>query len=667
MCGIAGIVGKDRSELVDAVAIQRMCRSILHRGPDDEGIYVKGPAGLGMRRLSIIDLVSGQQPIHNEDRTVWVVFNGEIYNFPELRRELETLGHRFYTNSDTEVIVHLYEDLGSDCIAKLRGMFGIALYDERQQRLLLARDRLGKKPLHYALFRDRLYFGSEIKAILAVAPELADVNREALLYYFQFGYIPDPLTSFTRIAKLPPGHLLEFTNGQVRVRQYWDVPAYGTAKFRSEDECLEVLESELAEAVRIRLISDVPLGALLSGGVDSSTVVALMARASAGPVKTFSIGFKNQDFNEAGHARLVAQRFGTEHHELIAEPRFWETLEKLTRMLEEPFADSSILPTYYVSCLARQHVTVALSGDGGDELFAGYDRYRVNVRRQVFDHIPAPLGRWYRGSIYPHLPVSFRGRKFAYNVSLPARERYLDGISFLPVVDGRERVFSDDFVAWARQKPSPLEMFRGYFDQAPAQDFLSRLLYLDTKTYLPADIMTKMDRMSMATSLETRAPILDHVFVEWVAQLPARWKLHFGQQKYLLKKLAERVGVPREVLYRPKQGFAIPLVHWIRKELQSDFLDILLEPRTLGRGYFSASGVRALLNEHSSGRRDRSGSIWMLLMFELWHRNFLESFPGSARGFETRPLRVSEVEPAAVSAECPSAGVASGVDERQRS
>lgn len=629
MCGIAGIVGAEKQWAADAAEVRRMCDVIVHRGPDDEGIYAKGPVGLGMRRLSIIDLVSGQQPIHNEDRTVWVVFNGEIYNFPELRCELESRGHRFYTNSDTEVIVHLYEDLGSDCIVKLRGMFGIALYDERQGRLLLARDRLGKKPLHYALLGDRLYFGSEIKSILTAAPELAEVNREALLHYFQFGYIPDPLTSFTRIAKLPPGHLLEFAGGRVSIQRYWDLPEYGTAKFHSEEECLEALESVLAEAVRIRLISDVPLGALLSGGVDSSTVVALMARASAGPVKTFSIGFRNQDFNEAGHARLVAQRFRTEHYELIAEPRFWETLEKLTRMLEEPFADSSILPTYHVSCLARQHVTVALSGDGGDELFAGYDRYRVNMRRRIFDHIPAPVGRWYRKSVYPRLPASFRARKFVSNVTLPTRERYLDGVSFLPVNGVRDGVFASDFVAWAKEQPSPLDMFRNYFDHAPARDFLSRFLYLDTKTYLTADIMTKVDRMSMATSLETRAPLLDHIFVERVAQLPAKWKLHFGQPKYLLKKLAERVGVPREVLYRPKQGFAIPLVHWIRKELKSDFLEILLEPKTLNRGYFDRRGVRALVEEHANGR-DRSGAIWMLLMFELWHRNYLEALPRRA-------------------------------------
>ena len=326
MCGIAGIVGRP-DESVDASALRRMCQTIVHRGPDDEGIYAQGPVGLGMRRLSIIDLSGGHQPIHNEDKSIWIVYNGEIYNFPELRRELEGRGHRFYTQSDTEVIVHLYEEMGADCVKKLRGMFALSLYDVRRNSLLLARDRLGKKPLHYALCDGRLLFGSEIKALLAVAPQLAEINPEGLLQYFYFGYIPDPLTAFQRIQKLPPGCLLEYTGGEVKIRQYWDIPAYGATSPVSEEECLEELERRLAEAVRIRLISDVPLGALLSGGVDSSIVVALMARASAGPVKTFSIGFRSEQFNEAEHARLIAHRFGTDHHELLVDPDFEETLD----------------------------------------------------------------------------------------------------------------------------------------------------------------------------------------------------------------------------------------------------------------------------------------------------------------------------------------------------
>ncbi len=365
MCGIAGIVGLEPGYSAEAADVHQMCQTIVHRGPDDEGIYAHGRAGLGMRRLSIIDLSTGHQPIHNEDQSIWVVFNGEIYNFPELRPDLEARGHRFYTNSDTEVIVHLYEEYGVECVKKLRGMFALAVWDQRKEKLLLARDRFGKKPLYYGMDGTRLLFGSEIKAILASAPLLTEIDPQGLLGFFHFGYIPDPDTSFRRIKKLPPGHLLEFAEGRVRIQKYWDLPPYGTYEPQSEEACLEELEQRMAEAVRVRLISDVPLGALLSGGVDSSIVVALMARHSSRPVKTFSIGFPNADFNESEHARAVAQQFGTEHHELYVEPNIEETVHLLTGSLEEPFGDSSMVPTYHVCCLARQHVTVALAGDGG--------------------------------------------------------------------------------------------------------------------------------------------------------------------------------------------------------------------------------------------------------------------------------------------------------------
>src|SRR6202034_945464 len=634
MCGIAGMVRTDSDGRVDQATIHRMCEAIVHRGPDEEGIFVKAGVGLGMRRLSIIDLSGGHQPIFNEDKTIWIVFNGEIYNFPELRGELEKRGHRFSTHSDTEVIVHLYEDLGADCVKKLRGMFAFALYDERRGTLLMARDRLGKKPLHYALAGGRLLFGSEIKSILAVAPELASVNNEALLQYMYYGYIPDPITSFLAIQKLPPGYLLEFQAGQIRVRQYWDLPEYSTHQPRSEEECLEELEWRLAEAVKVRLISDVPLGALLSGGTDSSTVVALMARASSKPVKTFSIGFSHDDFNEAHYARMVAKHFGTEHHELVLEPDVLETIETLTSSLEEPFGDSSMLPTYYVSCMARKHVTVALSGDGGDEIFAGYDRYAINLRRKAFERIPGWARRLYRDRIYPHVPQNMRGRKFSYNVSLPWRERYIDSISFLPSFERDMPLLSSEFRETLRTEDNPENVMYRYFDEAPAKDPISQMLYVDTKTYMVADILTKVDRMSMATSLEVRVPLLDHSFVEWVTGLPVEWKLRGGQQKYILRKLAERVGVPREAIYRPKQGFAMPLVHWIRNELKDLIMTVLLEPRTLQRGYFNPESVRRLLDEHFRGRRDYSHEIWRLLIFELWHRNFLERIRMSEWGAE---------------------------------
>jgi asparagine synthase (glutamine-hydrolysing) len=641
MCGIAGVVHSHPDAAVDHATVHRMCEAIVYRGPDDEGIFVKAGVGLGMRRLSIIDLVGGHQPVFNEDKTIWIVFNGEIYNFPELRGELEKRGHRFYTHTDTEVIVHLYEDMGADCVNKLRGMFAFALYDERQGKLLMARDRLGKKPLHYVHSRGRLLFGSEIKCILAVAPDLAEVNKDALLQYMYFGYVLDPDTSFLPIQKLAAGHLLEFQAGHITVRQYWDLPEYGTHEPHSEQECLEELEWRLAEAVRVRLISDVPLGALLSGGTDSSTVVALMARASSKPVKTFSIGFSHDDFNEAHYARVVANHFGTEHHEMIVEPDVLETVETLTSSLEEPFGDSSMLPTYYVSKMAREHVTVALSGDGGDEIFAGYDRYGINLRRRIFERIPLWARGLYREQVFPRLPQNMRGRRYSYNITLPWRERYVDSISFIPSFERDLPLLSNEFREMFATNGSPENRMYQYFDQAPTKDPVSQMLYVDTKTYLVGDILTKVDRMSMLTSLEMRVPLLDHLFVEWVTGLPVEWKMRGGHQKYILRKLAERVGVPKEALDRPKQGFALPLVHWIRNELKDLILSVLLEPRTLQRGYFNPNGVQRLLDEHFRGRRDHSGEIWRLLIFELWHRNFLEKIRTADWG--AGPCRVTSV------------------------
>ncbi|MGA2236553.1 MAG: asparagine synthase (glutamine-hydrolyzing) [Terriglobales bacterium] len=625
MCGIAGVVSATRESNITEALVRHMCDQIVYRGPDDEGLYVADGAGLGMRRLSIIDLSGGHQPVFNEDRSAWIVFNGEIYNFPELRPELESRGHRFYTHTDTEVIIHLYEEMGADCVQKLRGMFALAIYDKTKRKLTLARDRLGKKPLHYALHNGNLYFASEIKSILAIAPELAVVNSQGLLEYLYYGYVPDPITAFTGIHKLPPGHLLEFQDGKIRIRQYWDLPEYNTHSPRNEEECLEELEQRLLEATKIRLISDVPLGAFLSGGTDSSTIVALMARASSRPVKTFSIGFKKDDFNEAHYARIVANKFGADHREMILEPDVVQTVEHLTSSLEEPFGDSSMLPTYYVSQMARQHVTVALSGDGGDEIFGGYDRYRIHADRRIFEYIPAWARKFYRDQVLPRLPKNMRGRNFSYNVSLPWQERYVDHLSFLPSFERDTPLLSHDFRQILNRSDDPGNVLRRYFAQAPAKNPVDQLLYVDTKTNMVGDILTKVDRMSMLNSLEVRVPILDHLFVEWVTGLPPQWKLRGNQQKYILRKLAERVGVPREALYRQKQGFTLPLVHWMRNELK-DMLMILLEPRTLDRGYFAADGVRKLMDDHLLRGRAMTGRIWRLLMFELWHRNFLEKY-----------------------------------------
>jgi asparagine synthase (glutamine-hydrolysing) len=519
------------------------------------------------------------------------------------------------------VIVHLYEDFGSECVQKLRGMFAFAIYDERAGRLLLARDRLGKKPLHYAVQNGTLLFASEMRSILAVRPELAKLDRPALLQYMYFGYIPDPATAFEPIRKLPPGHLLEFEKGKVCVRQYWDFPQYGTYEPASEEELLEELEFRLAEAVRIRLIADVPLGAMLSGGVDSSTIVALMARATSQPVKTFSVGFKHADFNEAPYARLVAQKFGTDHHEMVFEPDLVDTVEMLTHHLEEPFGDSSMLPTYFISCLARKHVKVALSGDGGDEAFGGYDRYRIHLEDRSYKWIPKWAGLWYRELIHPMIPYHVPGRNLAYSISLPWQERYTEGVS-LQSFQREMGILSQDFV---RSDRNPLQSFREYLDKAPATDPLSRVLYLDSKTYLPGDILTKVDRMSMATSLEARVPLLDHVFLEWVTALGPQWKMPKGEQKFILKKLAARVGVPSEVLNRPKQGFALPLGTWMCGELKELVSTTLLDAQTLQRGYFQPSGVKRMLDEHLQGRRDHSARLWRLLIFELWYRNFLKN------------------------------------------
>jgi len=456
-----------------------------------------------------------------------------------------------------------------------------------------------------------------------------------------FGYIPDPATAFEPIQKLPPGHLLEFEKGNVRVRQYWDLPKYGTYDPASEEEVLEELERRLAESVRIRLIADVPLGAMLSGGTDSSTVVALMARATSQPVKTFSIGFRQADYNEAPYARLVAEKFGTDHHELIVEPDLVDTVTQLTEHLEEPFGDSSMLPTYFISCLARKHVKVALSGDGGDEAFAGYDRYRIHLHDRAYERIPGWAKRLYREYVHRWVPYAMPGRNLAYSISLPWQERYTEGVSFQSFQ--REMgILSTDFVSAnsVAANGAPLKAFRELLDKAPAHDPLSRVLYLDTKTYLPGDILTKVDRMSMATSLEARVPMLDHVFLEWVTALAPRWKMRNGSQKFILRKLAERVGVPSEVLNRPKRGFSLPLGHWMRHELKDLVQTILLEPRTLQRGYFNPKGVRRMLAEHFDQRRDHSARLWRLLIFELWHRNFLEKI-GSTENYSYPVAAVS--------------------------
>jgi asparagine synthase (glutamine-hydrolysing) len=619
MCGIAGIVASSSDVRVDPAVIHAMCQKIVYRGPDDEGMWVSDNVGLGMRRLSIIDLSGGKQPVSNEDGSVIAVFNGEIYNFAELRANLIKAGHAFASNCDSEVIVHLYEQLDTAFIDRLRGMFAIALYDRSRRRLVLARDRLGKKPLHYALHNGALYFGSEIKSLIAAAPDLAAIHHGAIADYFHYGYIPDSATVFRKVNKLPPGHVLEYSAGHVSIRKYWDLPPFATLHI-SEAEAMERLEAIFTEAVRLRLVSDVPLGALLSGGVDSSAIVAMMARLSAPPVKTFNICFSNSDFDESNHANLVAKTFGTDHHQLEVKPELWDTARYLTGIMDEPFADSSLIPTYLISKLARQHVTVALSGDGGDELFAGYDWYTTHYQRRWIDHLPRCATQFYSKVILPRLPTSISRRKLATTIGLNARDRYIRGMSMAANIPG---LLTKDFGDIAERSRASQSVAQTYFDSAPACDLVSRMQYCDIHMYLAADILTKVDRASMAASLETRAPLLDHVFAEFATQLPVAMKLGRGARKYLLKRLAERLGVPHEVLHRPKQGFALPLVHWFRSGMRQTISDLLLDPRTIQRGYTSAAAVTRLLDEHRAGI-DHSAILWQLMIFELWHRNFLE-------------------------------------------
>jgi asparagine synthase (glutamine-hydrolysing) len=596
-----------------------MCAAIRHRGPDDEGVRVEPGMGLGMRRLSIIDLSTGHQPIHNEDKTVWVVFNGEIYNYRTLRSELESLGHRFYTATDTETIVHAYEQWGEDCFLRLRGMFGIALWDSRQRALLLARDRVGIKPLHYAVAGNRLYFGSEIKSILTagVRPEL-DAN--ALDHYLTFLYTPQTTSIFAGIHKLAPGHLLRWQNGSARVRRYWELPAEERAM--SEDEAVEGLRGVLRDAVRSHLMSDVPLGAFLSGGVDSSLVVGLMAEASDRPVRTFSIGFDEPRYDELEHARTVARHFGTDHHEFVVRPDALSILDDLIDHFDEPFGDSSAVPTWYVSQLARQHVTVVLSGDGGDELFGGYDRYLPHPRVAAFDRWSPRGGRAVAALIWPRLPHGTTGKNFLRMVARDARGRYLYQMGFFHR-DEKPALLTSELRSRITDSDAD-SRFIDRFDRYSALPWSAQMMHVDFETYLPEDILTKVDRMSMAHSIESRVPLLDNDVVEFAARIPASLKVRNGRRKHVLKQAAEAL-LPSAILDRRKQGFSVPLSVWFRGGLHNLFSDVLLSSRARQRGYFEPRFVQRIVDEHVSGRRDHTLRLWALVVFELWHGRYIDS------------------------------------------
>ncbi|MBK7704643.1 MAG: asparagine synthase (glutamine-hydrolyzing) [Acidobacteria bacterium] len=624
MCGIAGFISKDAAETAGRERLlDAMCRVITHRGPDEQGTIVKDRAALGMRRLSIIDLKSGQQPIFDCSGNLAIVFNGEIYNYRDLKKDLEARGHKFKTHSDTETIVHAYEEFGADCVKFLRGMFAFAIYDFRDESLFIARDRVGKKPLFYSLRPDGdLVFGSELKSLLEFGID-REIDYAALDSYLTFGYVPEEFCIFKGVRKLLPGHFLKFQNGSVTTNQYWDFDYSGTDEAKTEAEYVELVRDKLREAVRIRLVSEVPLGAFLSGGVDSSSIVALMSEFSETPVKTFSIGFNEDTFSELKFARVAAKRFETEHHEFIVTPDLVEVVDQLVWHFDEPFADSSALPTFMVSKMAREFVTVVLTGDGGDELFAGYTRYAIDKRRSGLEKLPASVRRSLLRPLSEALPAGAKGRNFLYNTSLDAVDRYIDSVSHFGKLK-KPSLYSSSMRTNLDGRDGGAEaIFRDHASKPSSGDPTDRLLYLDGKTYLPSDILTKVDRMSMAASLEARAPLLDHELIELVQKIPAGLKLKGLETKYIFKKAMEGI-VPDEILYREKQGFGVPINEWINAELKNRIREDLRARKTVERGYFEAKYIETLLDEHERGRRDHSHSLWILWMLELWHRRYVD-------------------------------------------
>jgi len=628
VCGISGFTGSlpgiGRAEAV----IRAMCDAIRHRGPDDDGYYVGEGAVLGARRLSIIDVAGGHQPIGNEDGTVWVAFNGEIYNFLALRDRLERAGHRFRTRSDTEVLVHLYEDRGPDLVSELDGMFAFAIWDSPRRRLVLARDRMGKKPLHYALVGDDLVFSSELKALLRHPAVPRALSLPALARYLAFDYVPAPHTIFTGLAKLPPGHVLVFEDGRARLTQYWDLPAPdddGADGAEAADRLAHLLD----QATQRRLISDVPLGAFLSGGIDSSAVTALMARHLSTPVKTFSIGFDEPSFDESPYAREVAACLGTDHHEEILAPSVLLGLvERLGEILDEPLADASILPTFLLSQYTRRHVTVALSGDGGDELFAGYPTYQAHQVARRLDWTPRPVLSGAR-ALAARLPVSygdlsldFKIRRFLSGLGRPLPMRHtawmgtfgVDELASLLQPDVWRAIEADDVFAEVR----------AYATAAGDRGWLGTLLYLDAKLYLQDGVLVKVDRASMACSLEVRSPFLDTAVVEFASRLPARQKLRGLTTKFLLKRSLRGV-LPERILNRRKKGFGIPVGLWIRGPWRDLFHDMLAPDRLARQGLLNPDAVTRLLAEHLGGTHDHRKKLWNLFVLQLWHRAYLEA------------------------------------------
>jgi asparagine synthase (glutamine-hydrolysing) len=624
VCGIAGIYNYANDEPVNDVVLRRMANVLAHRGPDDAGFYVAGRIGLGHRRLSIIDVVGGHQPIFNEDVTVAIVFNGEIYNYRELARLVESRGHKLQTQSDTETILHLYEEFGDACVEHLRGMFAFAIWDARARKLLLARDRVGKKPLYYADIDGCLIFGSELKSLLEHPRMARDIDPQAVADYFSYQFIPAPKTIFRQARKLKAGHLLVVTPNGAREQQYWDID-FSRTESRSEEEWCEMLRAEFRVAVEGRLISEVPLGAFLSSGVDSSAVVAMMSRISHRPVVTASVGFSKEKYSEVDDAGSFAKSLNADHHERIVTPDAVGIIEKLAWHYDEPFADASAIPTYYVSQAAREFVTVALSGDGGDENFAGYRRYKFDaMENRVRTMAPASLQRPLFGAlaaVYPKadwLPQALRAKATLRNLSLDPAHAYFCSV-YGAMANERDGLLSREIQTELRDY-DPFDVFASHYHRANTADPIARAQYADIKTYLTDDILVKVDRASMAVSLEVRCPLLDHRVMELAACIPSNFKLRGQEGKYIFKRAMSRL-LPPEVLTRRKQGFVVPLAEWLRGDLR-EFAESVLFDAAADDGWLERRAVAKMWQRHQSGLRDYSRPLWAIVMFRMWQRTF---------------------------------------------
>lgn len=627
MCGIVGFINSN-SRQVNREILEKMNRCIIHRGPDEDGFFIKENVALAMRRLAIIDLKGGQQPIFNEDKTKAIVFNGEIYNFQELKADLEKRGHKFYTNCDTEVIVHLYDEYGADCVQHLRGMFAFAIWDETDKSLFIARDRVGKKPFLYS-FRPNgdLIFGSEFTALLAHPDISREVDFEAIDSYLSYLCVPAPQTAFKEIRKLEPAHWMRWKDGKIETKRYW-LPDFSKKIKISEEEAIEETTRIVREATKMRLISEVPLGAFLSGGVDSSMIVALMAQESSQPVKTFSIGFEEQDFSELKYAKKVAEHVGAEYHEFIVKPDALEVLPTLVEHYGEPYADSSAIPTYYVAKETRKFVTVALNGDGGDESFAGYERHAAMRIAEIYYRFPKFARKLFIENPIKFLPTSELkksrirdAKRFLQAASLPKTERYFRWMSTFNR-EAKSEIYTEDF----SQKVSaqnPSEFLDQWFAKAKGLGILDATLLTDQMTYLPNDLLVKVDIASMANSLEARSPFLDHKVIEFAATLPESLKMGRFETKSLLKKAAARL-VPKEVIYRRKMGFGVPVGNWFRGEMKDFVRGVLLSEKSLTRGIIKPEAIKKYVDEHTNAERDHAFQIWTLLMLELWFQRFID-------------------------------------------